>query len=184
MKRATSSLINAAALAAALGLGGPVLGAQSGYGNQATQPRAAQPMGGSPQAHRGQPTGTASKASFAHWAQGKQVKDITGKELFGRSGAKLGKIDAVVQNRMTKQADAVLKVGGFFGLGGRHVTVPLSNIDMENGKLTAPSVANVGELEKQEPYRKSRYKKVSQDQQLSEFSAFEVKPSGSSPGGR
>jgi hypothetical protein len=47
---------------------------------------------------------------------------------------------------------------------------------MENGKLTAPSVANVGELEKQEPYRKSRYKKVSQDQQLSEFSAFEAKP--------
>jgi sporulation protein YlmC with PRC-barrel domain len=173
MKQASSALISAAAFATALALAlaGPAMAAQSGSGMESPQP-----MGGSPQAQSGHQGADTSQDSFAHWAQDKRVKDITGKDLYDESGKKLGKIDEVVRNKDTNQAEAVIDVGGgLWGMGGKDVALPLTQIEMQHGKLTAAGVTSAEQVKGQRAYEKSQYTRVARDAKLSEFSAFEPK---------
>lgn len=181
MKGISSHLITAGAVAAALSLTGPAMAAESGYGAPSAQPQAGQALGSSAQMQSGHQAAGASQGSFARWAQGKQVKDVTGKELYDQSGKRLGEIEKVVRNKKTEQAAAVISVGGgLLGMGGKDVAIPLSEIAMQKGKLTAPAFPGPERIEQQHAYKASQYQAVSGDRSLSEFSAFEASPGAAS----
>jgi hypothetical protein len=178
MKRPSPTLISMIALAAALGLAAPAMAAPADAGRPSSEAQATPPMSGSAQMQRGQRADRTGKSELAHWAQNKRVKDITGQSLYDGAGKRLGTIDAVVLNNATTEPMAVVDAGGgFLGIGGKDVTLPLADIEMAGGKLIAPTIVSASQLKARPAFRKSQFTEITANQKLSDFSAFEAKPS-------
>jgi hypothetical protein len=67
-----------------------------------------------------------------------------------RNGEKIGEIERVVS--LGGSTYAVLEHGGFFGVGGKEIPIPLSNLSMRGNRLiadnlTAEQVENLSDQE-------------------------------------
>jgi hypothetical protein len=102
--------------------------------------------------------------------------DIDDTNVVNSAGDKIGEVEHVVRSTQDNRLYAVISVGGFLGVGDKEVAIPLNELQMRDDKLRAPLTASTQEQLKSHPeYDESRYKKVSDDQQIdrSEFAAFE-----------
>jgi sporulation protein YlmC with PRC-barrel domain len=61
------------------------------------------------------------------------LQRIVGKALYGADGVKIGTVGDVVVGREGRVVAALVSVGGFFGFGGREVSVPLDRIRVGEG---------------------------------------------------
>jgi hypothetical protein len=102
--------------------------------------------------------------------------DIDDTNVVNSAGDSIGEVDHVVRSTQDNRLYAVISVGGFLGVGEKHVAIPLKDLQMRDDKLWAPRSAGTKEqLQSHPEYDESRYKKVSDDLQIdrSEFAAFE-----------
>jgi hypothetical protein len=117
----------------------------------------------------GQTGGSQANASI-------DADDIDDTNVVNSAGDKIGEVDQVVRSTQDNRLYAVISVGGFLGMGEKHVAIPLKDLQMRDDKLWAPlSASTKDQLQSHPDYDKSRYKEVSDDQQIdrAEFAAFE-----------
>jgi sporulation protein YlmC with PRC-barrel domain len=65
-----------------------------------------------------------------------RASKIIGGTVYDRNNAKIGDVKDLVLDKDGKVADVVLDVGGFLGMGGKHVAVKMSDIKTDNNRLT------------------------------------------------
>ena len=100
------------------------------------------------------------------------VEELTGKEVVGPQGDKIGKVEDVVTGGPENRVHAIISVGGVLGVGATQVAVPLDELQLQNDKL---SIAESEEQLKGRPeYKKEDYVQIEQkDRPLSESAAPE-----------
>ena len=69
--------------------------------------------------------------------EGYRVSKLMGDEVKNDKGEDIGKIDDFIITRDDKQMFAVLEVGGFLGMGGHLIAVPLDSLELKgaNGEI-------------------------------------------------
>jgi sporulation protein YlmC with PRC-barrel domain len=90
------------------------------------------------------------KVDLSVVSQGYRMSKLIGSSVINDKNEKIGTVDDVIADKVTKQLNfAVLQVGGFLGLGGRLVAVPYDSlvIDDTGQKITLPA-ASKDELKK------------------------------------
>lgn len=178
MKPTSAKTISTIALVAALGLVGSAMVSQSDYGRHSSEPQATPPMSAGALMQSSQQGSAGGRGELARWAQDKRVRDITGKGLYNRAGTWLGKIDKVVLDIVTAEPMAVVDVGGgFLGIGGEAVTLPLAEIEMRGGELVATAIVSAAGLKARPAYKRSEFVEITADQMLSDYGAFGPEPS-------
>jgi len=107
--------------------------------------------------------------------QGIKADDLEDKKVVSSTGDEIGEVEKIVRGKQDDQLQAVVEVGGFIGMGEKEVTMPLSELEMQNDQLVAPQTASKDQLESQAEYDESQYEEVAEDQQIdrAEFAAFE-----------
>jgi hypothetical protein len=66
---------------------------------------------------------------------GAVVGQVTGMELRGSTGERLGRVDEVLQTRGGRIVALSVQVGGVFGLGGREIVLMLDQLRREGDRL-------------------------------------------------
>ena len=107
------------------------------------------------------------------------AKQIEGKSLVNAQGDKLGKVQSIVQNRLTNRIEAVVSVGGFLGIGAKKVTIPVENMRLEQERLVLSEPTSKDQLKRQAEYNKNEYKSIPEQQRLTEIAGV-----GGAPGKR
>ncbi len=80
---------------------------------------------------------------------GAKVGDLTGMEVYGADGKKIGDIGAVLADSAQKAQAVTIDVGGFLGVGTKNVIVPLERLQAgpkENTLSTAMTKAEIEQL--------------------------------------
>jgi sporulation protein YlmC with PRC-barrel domain len=80
--------------------------------------------------------GTTGAAGTDNPIYGMRGDQIVGKTLYGVNGEEIGEIDNVVMRMGGLRPEALVDVGGFLGIGGREVAVPLDQIQLVGDRLT------------------------------------------------
>jgi hypothetical protein len=80
---------------------------------------------------------------------------IVGQTLYGSNGEEIGEVERVVTRRGGSSPEAVVSVGGFLGIGDRDVSIPLSQIQMQDDRLTTSTTKE--SLGAMQPYEESGY---------------------------
>jgi sporulation protein YlmC with PRC-barrel domain len=80
--------------------------------------------------------GTGSAAGTDNPIYGMRGDQIVGKTLYSVNGEEIGEIDNVVMRMGGLRPEALVDVGGFLGVGGREVAVPLDQIQLVGERLT------------------------------------------------
>lgn len=68
-------------------------------------------------------------------ASGYRTSKVVGSSVFNKANETIGTIDDLIVTPDDKVPFAVLSVGGFLGLGTRHVVVPYSTIQMLDKRM-------------------------------------------------
>jgi sporulation protein YlmC with PRC-barrel domain len=90
------------------------------------------------------------KVDLSVVAKGYRMSKLIGSSVINDKNEKIGTVDDVIADKVTKQLNfAVLQVGGFLGVGGHLVAVPYDSlvIDDNGQKITLPG-ASKDELKK------------------------------------
>lgn len=80
--------------------------------------------------------GTAPNGSA--WYQDMFAPDLIGKPVRAGSGDQLGKIEEIARDSASGDLVAVVKSGGFFGIGGDQKIVPLAEIQKKDAEFVVP----------------------------------------------
>lgn len=88
--------------------------------------------------------------------------DYLKKEVITSKGDSVGKIDKLVINNVDHDVYAILDVGGYLGMGGKDVAIPVNQLQLQDDKLVLSPGVTEDSLKLEKKYEKS------------EFSAFEV----------
>jgi hypothetical protein len=132
----------------------------------------------------GMGAGTQSGMTGMGSEQGIKTDDLEDKKVVSSTGDEIGEVEKIVRGKQDDKLQAVVEVGGFLGMGEKEVTMPLSELKMQNDQLVAPQTASKDQLKSQAEYDESQYEEVSEDQQIdrSEFAAFESRDTGGEQG--
>jgi len=65
-------------------------------------------------------------------------KSIFGREVYNDAGASIGKIEDVIISPEKNVTYFILNVGGFIGIGGHNIAIPISQIVEQSGKIVLP----------------------------------------------
>jgi sporulation protein YlmC with PRC-barrel domain len=65
-----------------------------------------------------------------------RASKIIGGTVYDENNQKIGDVKDLILDKDGKVADVVLDVGGFLGMGGKHVAVKMSDIKTDNNRLT------------------------------------------------
>ncbi|QBQ55493.1 PRC-barrel domain-containing protein [Nitrosococcus wardiae] len=104
----------------------------------------------------------------------KTADEIIGMEVIGTQDEQIGEVDNLVQNRDTNNVEAVIATGQILGMGGKKVTVPLNELQLQEDKLKTALTQE--QLEQRPEYKEEavRYSEITQkDRPISDFAAFE-----------
>jgi len=103
--------------------------------------------------------------------EGVRVDELTGSKIVNDSGEEIGEVKKVVRGKHDGKAQAVVSVGGMFGLGlgDKEVLMPLNELRMDGDKLRAPkdSANTEDQLERLPSYDGARFEEVSGDKTVS-----------------
>ena len=108
---------------------------------------------------------------------GKTPKELQGMDVLGTNGDEIGTLKDIVAKRDARQICAVISVGGILGVGAKEIVVPLDELRLKGDQLHI--LATKDDLERREVYAATQYRQVQpEDKPISEFSAFEAMPQG------
>jgi hypothetical protein len=126
----------------------------------------------------GMGAGTQSGMTGMGSEQGIKTDDLEDKKVVSSTGDEIGEIEKIVRGKQDDKLQAVIEVGD------KEITMPLSELKMQNDQLVAPQTASKDQLKSQAEYDESQYEEVSEDQQIdrSEFAAFESRDTGGEQG--
>ncbi|RDB43591.1 PRC-barrel domain containing protein [Halomonas sp. DQ26W] len=97
-----------------------------------------------------------------------QVSELEGMTVVNMEDKKIGDIQDVVKHNDTGDLHAVVTVGGFWGMGGTDIALPLAEMDLEDDQLVFQRTYGEKELEDTNEYDEDRYSEVDGDMTLSE----------------
>ncbi len=101
----------------------------------------------------------------------KTPDELWRREVFDRSGEKVGTIRTVVSSQDKGSAHAVITDGGIMGYGATEIAVPLKRLQLVDGKLQIDDTKQA--LQASNLYIPGSYVELKPDRPISEFSAFE-----------
>lgn len=84
---------------------------------------------------------TMNKPATGQWRASKLI----GVDVYNQQNEKLGEINELILNSSGQIAGAVIGVGGFLGMGERHVMVPLSQLRFANEGSSTTGAASDGD---------------------------------------
>lgn len=159
----TQKLIRRAALTGFAGLFAlaavPVLAQQSPTPGAPSAPSSQAP------ANAGSSPSTSEQRTSPADLGGQSVQKLMGKNVVNADGKKVGDIeDFVVEN--TAGADgkqityAVIGVGGFLGLGEKHVAIPMSELQVSSERIQLSSNMSQDQIKQMPNYDRSRYRSI------------------------
>ena len=97
-----------------------------------------------------------------------QVSELEGMTVINMEDEEIGDIQDVVKHNDTGDLHAVITVGGFWGMGGTDITLPLAEMLLEDDQLVFQQTYGEDELESTNEYDEARYSEVDDDMTLSE----------------
>ncbi|MCE9683911.1 PRC-barrel domain-containing protein [Halomonas alkalisoli] len=97
-----------------------------------------------------------------------QVSELEGMTVINMEDEKIGVIQDVVKHNDTGDLHAVITVGGFWGMGGTDIALPLAEMLLEDDQLVFQQTYGEDELENTNEYDEERYSEVDDDLTLSE----------------
>ncbi|MCE9663297.1 PRC-barrel domain-containing protein [Halomonas sp. M5N1S17] len=97
-----------------------------------------------------------------------QVSELEGMTVINMEDEEIGDIQDVVKHNDTGDLHAVITVGGFWGMGGTDIALPLSEMLLEDDQLVFQQTYGEDELENTNEYDEERYSEVDDDLTLSE----------------
>jgi hypothetical protein len=156
----------ASALLLALTAGAPGLaGEAQGQSGGGTPMGAELPMGADERALPGPSqaqsqeaqTPTAEGQGVGGLVAGRRAGDIAGTPVLDPSGETIGHISAILADRETRRLQALVSVGGFFGLGADRVMVPLSELALVDGGVAVPLARTADDLKARPRYEEGVY---------------------------
>jgi putative membrane protein len=90
-----------------------------------------------------------------------KAEDVIGAKVVNNKGDKIGKIeDLVIDN--DKVQYAVVSVGGFLGIGARHVVVPIDQLKLGKDQAYLLSASTEDQLKQMPEYKEGQYKSQKQ----------------------
>jgi putative membrane protein len=90
-----------------------------------------------------------------------KAEDVIGAKVVNNKGDKIGKIeDLVIDN--DKVQYAVISVGGFLGIGARHVAVPIDQLKLGKDQAYLLSASTEDQLKQMPEYKEGQYKSQKQ----------------------
>jgi hypothetical protein len=81
---------------------------------------------------------------------GTTVGQLSGQDLHGSTGERLGRVDEVLQTRGGRIVAVSVQIGGLLGVGGREVILMLDQLRREGDRLV--TVLSQAQLEAQPPW--------------------------------
>jgi hypothetical protein len=66
---------------------------------------------------------------------------LVGKVVYGKGGEEVGKIEAEVTPQGCDVTAVLVNIGGFIGIGGKQVEIPMQELKQEGDKLVATSLS-------------------------------------------
>lgn len=93
-----------------------------------------------------------------------QLQQMKGKSLYSQSGEELGKIDELARDKTTGKTVAIVSTGGFLGVGGEKVAMPVENIQIEGDRAVTASVTSKEELKQMATAGTEQYEKLDEGQ--------------------
>lgn len=94
------------------------------------------------------------------WMTAIMAKDITGSRVVDDEGDEIGEVVAIVRDIHSGAANAVISVGGFLGIGEKHVAIPLKDLEWHDDRLIARFAGNEQILKSMPAYNKTLYEAV------------------------
>ena len=98
-----------------------------------------------------------------------RAKEIIGKSVVNSTGEELGEVKKIVQDRSNNRFNAVVFVGGFWGIGARRIILPISELLLRNDHLEWNNSMTKDTLKQQPKYVRANYKEVNENQMLAEI---------------
>jgi len=93
-------------------------------------------------------------------------------DVVDATGEEIGSVQSVVRSRDQENIQLVIGAGGFLGVGGKEVAIPLNEVSLVGDKLHLSS--SKAELESRPQYQQDQYVELQPaDQPISDFAAFE-----------
>lgn len=128
------------------------------------------------------PAGTAAPGSQATAGQAedvlhpglsaKRADELEGMAVQNRDGVDIGSVDKIVRDANTQQLNAIVSVGGVLGVGDTLVPMPLSQLQLGDDALIAPTNKDDDQMDEQRTtYVEENYSEVDKEQTLGELSA-------------
>lgn len=118
-------------------------------------------------------TGTemASQPAIMPELMNKQVSEIEGMDVKNQNGEKLGKVDKVVVSTDANKLYGIVSVGGFLGIGDKHVPIELERFELRDNELVLSTSMTEDELKNTQAYNEENYLELKDDQLLSQVQA-------------
>ncbi len=93
---------------------------------------------------------------------GVQPEELIGREVENTRGDTVAEIGDLVRQRSDGALFAVLDVGGFLGIGGKEVAIPLDDFQQVGSDTLVLPEATESELESMPPYNHAQYEPVAE----------------------
>ncbi|MBD3895594.1 PRC-barrel domain-containing protein [Halomonas sp. ML-15] len=97
-----------------------------------------------------------------------QVSELEGMTVINMEDEAIGDVQEVVKHNDTGDLHTVITVGGFWGMGGSDISLPLAEMRLEDDQLVFQQTYGEDELESGNEYDEDRYSEVDDDMTLSE----------------
>ncbi len=85
-----------------------------------------------------------------------KVGDVTGMDVYGADGKKIGDVDNVLGDAAGKAQAVTVDVGGFLGVGSREVVLPISKLTKGPDKDRLNTGLTKAEIEKLEDWKAAK----------------------------
>ncbi len=94
---------------------------------------------------------------------GAKVADLKGKRIVNKSGKEIGNLDRIVADRNTGQLLGIVDVGGFLGIGGQTIALPLRGMTIHGDELVFDSDLSKEQIKRQRDYEAPYYTELKGD---------------------
>lgn len=85
------------------------------------------------------------------------VQEIRGSEVNDKGGKKVGSIGKVVRHKENNELGVVVESGGFLGMGGTEIFVPMEELEIQEDSVVWTEQVQEGELDKKNEYNAQKF---------------------------
>lgn len=110
-----------------------------------------------------------SEGSAANQLYAMAVGDVLGKDMVTPDGEDIGEVEQIVLHSGDEQLYAVVSVGGFLGIGGRDVVIPVSELELINDELVLKAGNSKEQVKQQPSYEPKEYTVLEEKRTIGQF---------------